>query len=240
MADRKIPKSIKPCPIVSAIVEIRFESSMPFTDMQRIVFGQLKDKIDDVIPVSIPPDFPEHEIENMIRILYISNQFSVGLGYKSLLFETRDEYPLWKNFFPFIHECIKLISEKLSISEIKRISTRYINIFDTTMEFNDIFDITVDLKLNSLSRRSIKVNSEFQIDDKIIILNLSDRSAIQTPKKLFSGYLLDIDVIQLSNLPRSFGEDLLQSIEAIHSLEKDVFFDLLKRKYVNLVKSDTE
>ncbi len=145
MTTRKIPKSIKPCPIKSASLELRFESNLKDELIRLTLYKVLKQKITNIGQVSSRSNSEPNAIEIRNRMNLICDSIAVGYSKNSLLFETVGDYPQWQDFYGFISDSLVELSSDLKIEKLTRLGIRYINFFDQANKLEEIVNFKYTL-----------------------------------------------------------------------------------------------
>lgn len=233
MADRKIPKSIKPCPIKSAGLEIRFLTNQSKEEIHQKLFSLLQGEVTDIRPVSIQRNREINSLEIENRVSFVCGDISVGFGSNSLLFESVGEYPGWDTFFKFVKMVLDGLNESLNIKEISRLGLRYINFFDSTKNLNSIAEF--ELKIPSLGTNLSKYlcKSELTTDNGSVIISLAEEIKFQLNNSIETGSVVDIDVVTNSGMSQIFDNLLIEQIAKMHELESQIFFNILTDEFYN-------
>jgi len=238
MADRKIPKSINPCPIKSASIELRFNSSLKDESIRQILFTTLKDKITNVGHVAHRSNNEPNAIEFTNRVNLICDSMVVGYAKSSLLFETIQDYPLWDDFIRFVSESLLKLSDSFKIERLTRVGLRYINFFDHSQKLEDIVDFKYTIGENELKFTNYLFKSEQIVSGKKVVITLTDNATFQKDSIIEKGSVLDIDIAALGDLPVRFDDSLLRIIEDAHKVENQMFFNILTDAYYASLKKE--
>jgi uncharacterized protein (TIGR04255 family) len=232
----KIPQKITPCPIVEAIIELRFDSDLPSEAIFGIFYGRLKNdyekKVDTLpivqIPESIRNQDPNLRFQPHYRLR--SGDFILQIGPKSISLASTREYVGWNEFSKKIDTTISSISDIGVIKHVLRVGLRYINIFD----FN-IFDrINLKLKVGDdpFKASQITLRSSLKSEELNSNLQIANESKIEVGKILKKGSVIDID----TSIERISGislKEISSLMNMAHIEEKKIFFSLLDTEYLN-------
>ena len=147
----KLPKKIDPCPIVEAIVEIRFDSVIVSDAIFGLIYNSFKDSYPTTeklgilqIPEAIRSSDQELSFKPHYKLL--NDDFIFQVGPKVLSIVSTKEYVGWGKFIEEILRSFKIVKDLAIIDKVKRIGLRYINFFDF-----DIFEkINLNMKLNEV------------------------------------------------------------------------------------------
>lgn len=233
----KLPKKITPCPIIESIVEIRFDSAIP----PDAIFGVVYDSFKEIFP-NEPVNLPILQLPVQIRnsepnLQYKAHHrlsddtFLFQVGPKSISLIRKGEYVGWSIFSPKIKECFQKVKIIQIIKNIKRFGLRYINFFEEI----DIYEkINLKLLLNEDTLKSDKifVKTSLQKGDFISNLLVSNNSKIEQNNVEKKGSIIDIDVYQEEN-GQNISARFDEIIENAHNIEKELFFSLFKKDFLN-------
>jgi uncharacterized protein (TIGR04255 family) len=227
----RLPRKINPDLIEEAVVEIRFESEIPpqeVVDQLLVEFGR-DYTIRKELPASqIPPIMRDQDPQFRylpIRQL-IKDEIVLQIGGRVISCVNKKPYLGWKNLKDKVENMAEKLKASKVVGEYKRLGIRYLNIFDTNVldKVNLVFSASgshiVDEKIDL--RLSLDLN-RFQAAVKV-----SNNVRAVINDRVIDGSLVDIDAFIVD-----FREDeLMTLIEEGHSLEKKLFFALLKDSFV--------
>jgi len=227
----KLPKKITPCHIKDAIIELRFETSMPPDAIFGVIYQEIKDDFPKLenLPITQLPEQMRKDINLLYKAYYklTNKNFVFRVGPKMVSVSNIEEYAGWNNFSKKFYKCYSKIEKLKIIDKIVRLGMRYIDFY----EF-DIFD-KVNLNIN-------KENQPLQSNDIFIrtllergrfkqTLQVSNNAEMQLKLGLKKGSVIDIDTyIENSNIKNNMKE----LIEKGHIAQKELFFSLLKPEFL--------
>lgn len=227
----KLPKKITPCHIKDAIIELRFETSMPPDAIFGVIYQEIKDDFPKLenLPITQLPEQMRKDINLLYKAYYklTNKNFVFRVGPKMIAVSNIEEYAGWNNFSKKFYKCYSKIEKLKIIDKIVRLGMRYIDFY----EF-DIFD-KVNLNIN-------KENQPLQSNDIFIrtllergrfkqTLQVSNNAEMQLKLGLKKGSVIDIDTyIENSNIKNNMKE----LIEKGHIAQKELFFSLLKPEFL--------
>lgn len=232
----RIPKRISPCPILEALVEIRFEATVH----PNVVFGLIYKAIGGN---QVPESLPVLQIPEQVRAIDPSfrfkphyrlndDQFPILIGPDVLAIASINTYPGWETFSKKILEVLNKINSDKIVKSISRLGLRYVNAFD----FNVFPHLEFDIKLGSRSNNGLKqtiFRTEIDQDEFKSTLQLSDNALVNNRM----GSIIDIDTFQEGDL-NNFFETMSDRINAGHQKEKELFFDLLKADFLETLNPE--
>jgi uncharacterized protein (TIGR04255 family) len=231
MAERKIPKSITPCPIKSASIEFRFNSSLKDENIRQILFTTLRENITNIGNVAHRSSNESNAIEFTSRINLFCDSIVVGYAKNSLLFETVHDYPLWDDFYRFVSESLIKLSDSFKIERLTRVGLRYINFFDHSQKLEDIVNFRHTIGDTEQKFTNYLLKSEQVVSGKKVVITLTDNATFQKEELIEKGSVLDIDIVAVGDLPSRFDDSLLKIIQEAHKVENQIFFNMLTEAY---------
>lgn len=229
----KLPLFINPCPIIEAIFEIRFESTLPGDAIFGIVYNQFKDEFQNVeqlpvlqLPAAIRAQDPNLKFTPHYKIK--RDNFIIQIGPNVFSLANIKEYCGWDNFSKKIFNTYSKLSALNLISKQFRTALRYINILPAI----NIFENTnLNIKLNDeqLCGNKINFNAEIPYKHGTSNLKLINFAEVMFENQAIQGSIVDIDThVNLDDFP-SFEK----AIECAHTAEKKLFFSLLDKNFLS-------
>lgn len=239
---RRLPKSINPCPITEAIVEIRFDTDIP----RSAVFGMSYSKIKSIIPGRVEnlpiSKMPEDIFTENEHFKYLPHHRVIGDGYifqvgpQMISFSIVEGYTEWSKFKQQIKSVFDSMLDAGVIDKITRLGLRYINIFD----WNILPELNVILKIGDidlLNRDTTMIRTLQRNSDSNTTLVVNNGIVNQETHNLAT--LIDIDVEQVGGLDK-FESQYPSYLEKLHAIEKDTFFGLLTDEFIETLKPEYE
>lgn len=227
----RLPKKINPCPIIEAVVELRFDSSFPHDAIFGIIYNAFREdypKVEELPILQLPETVRKQEPNLRYKPYYkLSKEgkflFSVGARVISLV--SLNPYCGWEVFHERIKDILGRIAKLEIIGSYLRIGIRYINGFDF-----DIFP-KVNLSLNMNNDALIGLDSSVRIkipsSQFLNTLRITNDAQVKKIDTTTRGSIIDIDTF-IDN-PK---ENALDLIEKGHLEEKKLFFTLLKKDFL--------
>ena len=230
----KLPQQITPCPITEAVVEIRFESKIPGEVIPGLLFTKFGTALRDMQKLPIL-DLPSSLIEHDPNLRF-SPQYKATMGDYVIQFGPRcvsvacvGEYKGWSDFSAKIQVVFSGIFELGIIDKSLRLGVRYISFLNNM----DIFpNLSIDLNVagNSLIGQSNIIRSEFEIETFKCALQIANTSIANFQQ----GSSIDIDILTVDSAEITSNYSSL--IDNAHTLEKKIFFNLLKDDFLKSLK----
>lgn len=230
---RKLPKIINPCPITEGIIELRFESKIPYDAIFGIIYNEFKNEypiLEELpilqLPEAVRKNDPNLQNKPYYKLLSENKKFIFNIGARVYSLINIEPYIGWSKFSKKVKDTIERI-KKLSIVDVyTRIGIRYINGFDYNI-FEKI-DLSVIFNDFSLKDFNSLIRIDFPSNEFISTLQVSNNAQIKRNDTISKGSILDIDT-HIKNP----GEDIIKLVEKGHLEEKKLFFNLLKEDFIN-------
>lgn len=240
-------KKLEKDPIIECVSEFRFDTHLDENIAFAILFQSLKSSADfsayNVIPqpiLQLPADVRKTDPQLVFQPCYllVRNNLTIGVGSHSLMFSIKAPYSSFKEFKTFIETALRSL-DNTNLKGIYRTSLRYINkipdsLFNATKlsVSGAVLPITaentVNLRIESPKEGSI--TTLLQLNNNTLI-SLLENGKQTDPVK---ASVVDIDSIYNFDSPITTfnGEELLNSLDALHDKTHSVFFDLFKPEYI--------
>ncbi len=233
----QLPKRISPCPIIDAIVELRFESKISAS----VIFSRIYNEIDsefpkvDTLPVmNIPENIRKSDPNLRYQPHYklIGEKYIVQIGPEMISFSCSPEYAGWENFSKTIYNLIKSLHKEKIVDNVTRFGFRYVNFFPMLDVFENI-EFNMKLNQKDFTPKNSLIRAEIESENYISTLQISN-SAVKNNVK---GSIIDIDVIPIFDL-KNFFNDSISIVEGAHNTEKELFFKLLKPEFLRTLNPE--
>ena len=229
-----LPISIEPNPLISTAVELRFNSNLTSDQVLQTFYPKLIASLPNFTSNDIPGVLKEQpEFSSSADYTFANDKFSVSVGKSVVSFQNLNGYHFWKSYFSFIKDKLLELNSLNIVQEITRIGLRYISILDGTKNFEDALNINFSLPEQIGFRSTGKHHRvQFQKDNITIFIQLWEGAKATRLDKKLEGLYVDADVAIIDKLPQKIGDELFSNIDKIHSIEKEVFYSLLKPEFL--------
>jgi uncharacterized protein (TIGR04255 family) len=210
----RLPVKIDPCPIVEAILEIRFVTSESWPTLPGLLFARIRDRYPE------QKDLPQ----------FHSRDFLIQFGPRVVSLATKSkDYPGW----PALEtEMTWLVSELQRIGfvlEGERLGVRYVNFFNFDVFEKLVLEISAGTKKLTSGELSVTtVLTRRPLTSRLLVAN---SAILGTGDDARSGSILDVDV-WLGSLDFDLFENGLAKFGEAHLFEKEIFFGLLKPDFL--------
>lgn len=231
------PKRLKRNPIIDAIAEVRFTSSIPSDAIIGLVYENVKDVFGQPksLPIlQIPTALREKDANLRYQPCYRfdkpGNVLLVGPHNIAL---STVPYTDWGEATPLLSELLTKADEIKLFQSVDRVGLRYVNFFEG---LNILEHTTLSIEVNnkSIAGRSIVLRTEDEVDGFKVITNLTNRAESSIAGEKKDGSLLDIDIVkdrpEIRGTP--FRSQLLRLFTDANQVADDAFFGLVKEQFL--------
>ncbi len=240
---KQLPLSIQPCPIVDALVEIRFVAKVNPNAVFGLVYGALINdypgNIQNLPIMQLPEAVRNSDPTLRYKPLYrlVNKDVIIQIGPDVLSVSSPLPYIGWGLLKSHVVKIINLINRAGIIDHVVRLGLRYINFFDIDMlsHVTMTFDMTEGYKIQNLQIATSVKDSTFEntiqfSNSSILNINRSDEKR---------GSIIDIDTFKnySGNL---FLSNIEEEIEDAHKSEKTLFFSLLDPGFIETLNPQYE
>ena len=238
----KIPKKITPDRIKDAIVEIRYTSKLPFEVIPGYIFQALDDSYRYMVRPSanFPPELSGAPIQ-LGSHLFHKDEIKIVLKPGSFVFNCLNSYVSWSKYLPEIDNFLKQIESSGVVEKFNRVGLRYVSIYEN-MDILPVLNFSFQIKLEEFSPKNMHFNSEFAYKGNTVILNIANQepqpTASQKPNRLPSLSAIDIDVIKNITVDSKDRNTLVNELETIHNIEKEIYFSLMTEEFISTLKPE--
>jgi len=231
----KIPKRLKRNPIIEAIAEVRFTSSLPSEAIIGLVYDNIKDKFGQPkslpilqLPAAIREKDPNLRYQACYRFEKPGNVLLVGPRNIALSTTT---YTDWAAATPLLLELLTKFHQMKLFQSVERIGLRYVNFFENLNIFEHI-TLSVKIGNESIAERSIVLRTETDVQGFKVITNLSNTAESLVSGQKRNGSLVDLDITNehLELRGELLPEELLRLFTEANQLADDAFFGLVKEE----------
>jgi uncharacterized protein (TIGR04255 family) len=231
-----LPKKIDPCPIVEAVYEIRYESSVPW----EAVLGMIYTRISPLLPktqklpiLELPETLRSQDPNLRYQPYYeLKQNDNVGLkvGPRVLTFSNTKPYQGWTEWANFINTIFEQLQESGIIKNVGRIGLRYINIFDSGIL--DQLNLSVMVNAKQIFNETTSLRVELKDGAILKILQVANNAQIMKDGKNIIGSVIDIDCIRDFDANEDYFAIHKEVASNAHQKEKELFFGLLKPAFL--------
>ncbi len=230
--EMKLPIEISPNPLVTSTIEIRFLSSLSSQKIFPIVYQSFSEDLPNFEHINIPNEIRQKNLQLKYLPDYtlLNEDFKLSFSNNVLSFENVGEYKLWGQYFPFISKSISIFLELGIIEKIERIGVRYASVLVNTDGVNDVLNSIPTTNIEGYEQKFEQYRSNFIIDEINLFLQIFNKANTKKNDIEISGVYIDID----ASITNEINPDnkIIESIEKLHSIQKKLFYSLLKPEYI--------
>lgn len=232
------PKKIEPCPIVEAIIEIRFSSMLPSEAVFGIIFGAINKDFEKTtnlpilqLPEAVRSQDPALKYHAYNSFTNDDNSLKVNVGPKVITFINSETYLGWGEFFSKIKNILTKIIKTNVIQKVERIGIRYINFF--SQKILKSLNLSIKVDNEELKDEPTTLRTEFTKDNFVRVIQVVNQAPVNIRNTTKIGSLVDIDCIytNTSTIPLAINE-FSNIINKGHQVEKETFYNLLKPEFI--------
>lgn len=232
----QLPTRISPCPIVEAVVEIRFVSTESWRNLPGMFHPRIRERYPEQkeLPLASMPDElrSRDPAFTWLPILqYGGVNLNVQFGPRVLSLVTRaHHYPGWTVLEQELTWLFARLQESGIVSETERIGLRYVDFFEN--------DVWPQLKMGVRIDGDPLVSGE--LSTTVVLRHPEGHARLQVANGAFfqeatgvkRGSVLDLDVWHPGGEDDLFA-DGLDRVRRLHQASKEIFFGLLKPNFLN-------
>ncbi len=232
----KRPVKITPDPIIDAVVELRFDSSVPADAILGMLFSQVKSKYKDFKKLPIA-GFPEEIRARDPKLRYnpyyqcLVQSYRLNIGPRVISLANTGSYVGWeKSYFPELKDLLIHLEQSGIVDRFTRLGIRYINFFELNIFDKINLEVNLDKKpLNALQQtfNALFTNEEFWT--RVQVVNNINATVEKVEK---TGSIIDTDTY-IENQEGFFFKDVEAMMNQCHEHSVNFFFDLLQQEFID-------
>ena len=236
-----VPKKITPCPIVEAVIEIRFDSKVPGDAVFGVIYNKVKEKFSafEKLPILQIPEAIRSTDPVLIYSPHYklrSGDFILQIGPKVVSFANVDKYCGWEIFYKEIKCMFDKVYALGIVEKVTRLGLRYINVF-SEMNIFERSDLKVVLKEKQLLEY-VSLNIKLPCNGFLnTLIMASGAQLLSSANKVMKGSVIDIDT-ELTDVKVDFYDKMDEIINNAHIEEKKLFFSILKEEYIKTLNPE--
>lgn len=244
----KLPNKIKKCPLVEALIEVRFEPSIIEDAVFGVIHNELKAKypIVDGLPILQVPREVVHRDKNLQYKAHFSlkpdkpeldTKFNVQIGPRVVTLVNVNTYVGWDSFLQEASEILPNVLVKTNIAKkVSRLGLRYINFLVN----EDVFqksNLSLDLGGRPINSEQQTIKLQIEHSGFLVNLTLANKGELNSNgSEIKKGSLFDIDVfIDKKELA---SEEIIEYMKSAHKVVKELFFSYLNADYIDSMEPE--
>lgn len=236
-----LPSRISPCPIVEAILEIRFSTTKSWRMLPGLLLSTIREKYPKTqdLPLAQVPEEVRRKEPNLTYkplVQYQGKDFIIQLGpFVVSLVTKQHSYPGWQALRAEMEWLVEMLKKSGFVEEGKRLGVRYVNFFD----FDVFSKLNLEVKYgeNSLADSELGVVAVLKQPPFKARLQVSNNVTMESANKVCGGSVVDVDV-WLGSLDFEPFVDSMEKFTEAHELEKQIFFALLKHEFLSTLNPE--
>lgn len=231
----RLPTRISPCPIVEAILEVRFVTRKSWTLMPGQFFSEISDRYmePELLPLGHLPDElrkTEKKWTYKPLVRFAGEPFAIQFGPRMVSLIANGEYPGWSAVREEMSWLLDRLKATKIVAEGERLGMRYIDFFPGNIFPNLMVETRSAGELVGAAEMSL--TTVFQREEFRARLLLNNSVFVERGGEAQAGSVLDLDLF-LSASKFELFEDGMDKFEVAHRLNKEVFFGLLKPDFLD-------
>ncbi len=131
----RLPDRIEPCPILEAVLEVRFVTQESWNVLPGLLFNLIRGRYPDELPLprlQIPEEIrrQEPQLAHQPLLQFHSQDFLIQFGPRVIGLLTKpDAYPGWTRLRAELEWLLRILNQAAFIAEGERLGVRYIDFF---------------------------------------------------------------------------------------------------------------
>jgi len=235
---KTLPTTVTPCPIIEVVSEIIFNRNM--TIEPSAVHGKVYDKLKaryskvENLPIYQLPEVIRLEDENLKNKpwhKFSNSAYSVMIGANVISIVALEPYSCWSEYKKEIAFVLDLLLETDIVASVTRIGLKYVDKFDYPI----IGQINLGIKssLNILESQEMQIRTSLSTkEDMSAIVSIANAVSLVYKDQKQNASILDIDVFhKYENAGEHDIRDVMPFLDKAHDYQKELFFDLIPKKF---------
>lgn len=233
----KLPERIDPCPIIEAVLEIRFVTGESWSVLPGLLYSRIRERYPEKIELplcQIPEEVRRREetLTYQPLVRFLSQDFLIQFGPRVISLVTKPgAYPGWAATRYELGWLLDQIQKAGFMDEGERIGVRYIDFFHSANIFHHL-DMRAELAGLPASESELTLATVIQEPPFTARLHITNSAIVGQGESHQIGSVLDLDV-WIGSLDFSIFENGINRFDEAHLLVKQIFFGLLKPDYLS-------
>ena len=242
MKIERLPTRLGAEPLLEAVCEMRFASSLPAANiLPGLLFQGLQTDAIQISMLSLPASEVPKEMRAvnpalrdapLIALKWGGRVISIGDSLISV--SVTNKYPGWQTFRADIEKVFQIAATSQIIESITRYSLKYVDVIPNgNLQLAGGFDISLKLGELTIDRQNTSIRMEVVDPPFIHVVNaLTAADAVRDGSAPIRGSLIDVDTIHLSpeTSVQAFMARLTESLDDAHARNKRMFFECLTKE----------
>jgi uncharacterized protein (TIGR04255 family) len=238
----RLPARISPCPILEAVMEIRFVTGEDWALLPGLLYTQIKERYprSEKLPIAeMPEEFFRNDagLTYSPRMRFIGDSFVIQFGPRVVSLLTRGAYPGWRRIREELSWLLDRLEKAGFVHEGERLGMRYIDFFEEDIFSRLVLEVLSDGQ--PVTGVEMSFATVFRRDDLTARLILNNGAMVTRGHEVISGSILDLDVWLEASGFDIFG-DAAERFEDAHRCNKEIFFGLLETDFLDSLAPEYE
>jgi uncharacterized protein (TIGR04255 family) len=236
----KFPTRITPCPILEALLEVRFVTSTPWNVLPGLLFQRIREKYSeskDLPLAKIPEELRRSEpnFSHLPLVSFDAGGYSIRLGPQVIALHSLGEYPGWTSIHAEMTWLVEQIREVGFFGEGSRLGMRYIDFFQGDIFPNlRIRPVCADDGVTGIETSMTFAFEREEFGARLILNNSVSAEIGGEPR---TGSVFDLD-LSLNAGQFDLFENGLARFEDAHRINKEIFFGLLSPEFLSTLSPE--
>lgn len=237
-------KSISPDPVIEAVLDLRFTSTVP----KEAVFGAIYNVLRN--EHSKPESLPITQLPEALRLndpslcykpwyrLRAEGYFAgIGPDVVTINCDCSSGYLGWPTYKKNIQRILAFVEKSDVVKKITRVGLRYISFFGNLNIFDEV-NVSITREGDAFTKVPTMFTTVLENGDFKQRISLKNDAQSKTKKVSHSGSVIDIDTF-IEN-KSTLISSVSPCIDEAHTLEKSLFFSLLKPPFIDTLNPEYE
>lgn len=241
----EIPYKLGKCPIVEAILEVRFNPTVDHNTVFPILYGAFREDFPSIEQLISPlpgmpiPGFPDMSLQPHYRLKHKEDaNVLIQIGPRILTINMAPTYEGWDVFYKYAVKYITVLNDANIVSTVDKVGYRVINFFKENVFQNSRLNLRVTLGDSEIPYRETSVRTIFEDGGITSVVNIMNNGQLNRGMNVQRGSIIDVDTFTLNCA--NFMLDFRTRINEVHDAEKQVFFPILSTDYITTFEPSYE
>jgi uncharacterized protein (TIGR04255 family) len=233
-----LPKTITPCPIIDALLEVRFSTSLPPDAVFGIVYKELRKdypKADSLPILQLPEPIRREDPVFRFKPHYkaVNDNFVVQIGPDIITISSFPIYWGWEMYSKEIFRVLGILRDLDIVESVLRLGYHVINYFPENIFSKTKISIQIDEREIDYKNTLFKT----EISESNVDISTTLQISNDAQYKEEYGSIIDVDSFK-DNIPQRFFTEMEAHINALHEVEKNTFFSLLREEFLSTLSPE--
>lgn len=231
----ELPIKITPCPIIESNIEVRFNTLLPGDAIIGMVYSVFQPiysncRLEQLPIMQIPADLRRQDPNLKDKPTHIlhTDKFNAHIGPSVFILGIPGDYPGWEDMQVVIKDFLTNIQKVNIVTSVTYVGLRFLNFFKSNI-FEKI-NLKIDFNGNFTAGKGTIFRTEFEHEHFINALQITNSVHVKNNIIDADGSLIDITTIVKGRFNKL--TDCIDHINIAHKGEKELFFSLLKKEYL--------